>query len=736
MVRLPTRFILLHLPLLTGLLICSGCPISGEFPDWDSDGDGYNDAGDCDPNDASVFPGAVEICEDAVDNDCDGATDVVDDQCPDEDGDGYAAASAGGSDCDDLDASVNPGQSEVTCDAVDNDCDSTSLDDPDADADGVSLCSGDCDDGNASVYPGAAELCDNLDNDCDEHVDEYTDSDDDGDGYTECDDDCDDSDDRVYPGAYERCDGSDSDCDGSLPEDELDADGDGWIVCAGDCDDADDHVSPGATEICDDIDSDCNGAVDDECVECSVWVPADAASVSDALAVTGDGGVVCVSPGTYVENIDLPCGGVSLVGVAGAALTIFDGNGADSVIRLAACPGQTTRIEGFTVTHGDASSGGGVYVQDATVTLADMTFEFNTATHNGAAVYLDAATATLERLGVYDNTSTGVSSGDTGGGICAQHSVVTADSLDLRGNQAMSGGGFGAYLSDVTMTGVHLVDNTATLDGGGFHSDECSVYVSQVVATGNSAGTGEGGAMHIYASEGELTHLLLVDNHAARRAGGLSVVESPDRVDVAHARIAANTADSGSGLRFELSQVVGHHLSLVGNEAIAGASFSWGAGIFAEECTLDLSDLVAVNNLSNNCGGVIIKFSDYDLRYSDAWGNTPVDYGDMDDPTGTNGNLSVDPVLLDVTSFRPMSWDHHLSATSPLIDAGDPVLFDPDGSRGDMGAYGGDGGRLWDLDGDGFPEWWQPGPYDPVTYPGLDLDCDDLDPYRYPGRGC
>ena len=60
----------------------------------------------------------------------------------------------------------------------------------------------------------------------------------------------------------------------------------------------------------------------------------------------------------------------------------------------------------------------------------------------------------------------------------------------------------------------------------------------------------------------------------------------------------------------------------------------------------------------------------------------------------------------------------------------------PSGSPSDIGAYGGPGADRWDLDGDGYPSWWQPGPYDFSTYPGLGWDCDDLDAGIYPGNGC
>ena len=43
---------------------------------------------------------------------------------------------------------------------------------------------------------------------------------------------------------------------------------------------------------------------------------------------------------------------------------------------------------------------------------------------------------------------------------------------------------------------------------------------------------------------------------------------------------------------------------------------------------------------------------------------------------------------------------------------------------------------LWDVDLDGYPEWWQPGPYDETTYPAQQWDCDDRDPLVRPGAGC
>ena len=94
-----------------------------------------------DPCVGDVLPSA-EIC-DALDNDCDGAVDEeASDQVswyPDTDGDGYGDGTA---------AAV------VSCSAPA----------------GYVADNSDCDDSEATVYPGAIELCDGLDNDCDQQT--------------------------------------------------------------------------------------------------------------------------------------------------------------------------------------------------------------------------------------------------------------------------------------------------------------------------------------------------------------------------------------------------------------------------------------------------------------------------------------------------------------------------------------------------------------------------------------
>jgi len=76
----------------------------------------------------------------------------------------------------------------------------------------------------------------------------------------------------------------------------------------------------------------------------------------------------------------------------------------------------------------------------------------------------------------------------------------------------------------------------------------------------------------------------------------------------------------------------------------------------------------------------------FPITYNDVWNNNAGNYKDMPDQTEQNGNLSVDPLFESQTDF-------HLKPGSPLIDKGNPLLTDPDGSISDPGLYGGPNAR-------------------------------------------
>jgi hypothetical protein len=143
-------------------------------PAADADMDGYTFDMDCDDNNPTVNPGMEEICDDFMDNNCNG---ILDEGCSggetDNDNDGFTISM----DCNDNDATINPNAMEICGDSIDNNC-NILIDEGcgggliDFDMDGY-YSNSDCNDMDYMVNPGMLEICaDAVDNNCNGVVDE------------------------------------------------------------------------------------------------------------------------------------------------------------------------------------------------------------------------------------------------------------------------------------------------------------------------------------------------------------------------------------------------------------------------------------------------------------------------------------------------------------------------------------------------------------------------------------
>lgn len=109
-----------------------------------------------------------------------------------------------------------------------------------------------------------------------------------------------------------------------------------------------------------------------------IHVPADYATIQQAINAAVDGDNVVVAPGTYMENIDFLGKDLVLESSGGPAVTTIDGGGMESVASFVHGEGRATVIRGFTITNGGGTripatssshGGGGIFCSNNSAPL-------------------------------------------------------------------------------------------------------------------------------------------------------------------------------------------------------------------------------------------------------------------------------------------------------------------------------------------------------------------------------
>ncbi len=690
------------------------------------------DSTDCNDGRAESHPGATEYCN-GYDDNCDGTIDEptavdADTWYADADSDTYGNAAvsqkacsqpagyvADATDCDDARAATYPGATEY-CNGIDDDCNGTIDDDYAADAltwyadtdsdaygnaaSSTKACSApagyvadatDCNDGRAATHPGASEYCNGIDDDCNGTIDDsysvdasvwYADADSDtyGNasvsqnacsqpaGYVADSTDCNDTTSAAHPGATEICDGIDNDCDGAIDEDGGVTDGNTYYADV----DADLFGDESSTIVactqpagyvdnyydCDDADASEPIAVDDGGSASGTGSYSDPVDTVQAGIDLADECVV-VWAGVYTEyDIDLGGKSLDLWGVEGYETTSIDAglttcdysNPSDChpVFDISSGSGAAPTIHGFSVSGGtgfmssssssetcaDSSpSGGG----SETCTVTTYDFCGGGAYVNGDDPQFSDMVFSNNNLPEFNQVTTGswtqtwVES--MGGGVCAIGSNATFDGVVFASNYGDTGGGiYASSSSSLSLVHGWWDDNTA-LDGAGLAADDASYTVTNSVIACNAADT-DGGAFF-----GE--------------TGGTSTFTN--------VVIAYNTAGTAS---------------TNGSQTYSGVSTS-----------LTLYNLVAQANTASpmfyNAGTAAVKYAD--IKNAGAGGTT-------------SGVWTLSSIAAAGTQYTSIScdadWtndDASLRAGVASINAGDPssAYNDTDGSRNDLGAYGG-----------------------------------------------
>ncbi len=450
----------------------------------------------------------------------------------------------------------------------------------DADGDGADAAT-DCDDADSTRHPGAAEVCDEVDNDCDGEVDDaatdartwYADADGDGHG--------------VLAQPIAACRASD-----------------GLAALSDDCDDADAFVHPGATEVCDDVDNDCDGTVDAPGL-ITLDGATNHATIAEALDAAQDGSTVLLCDGTYEESVTIERE-VTLASLHGAGAVTLDAGHVGSVVTLAA--GAAT-LSGLVLTHGSGTLvggklvGGGIAVTDGLrLTVDDCVIEDNTA-ERGAGLFTEfGAVTTITGSIVRDNAATGWGGGAMVRGTLFAFSSGFSDNDASHGGAVMVSLDGTVSLHDLVMTGNHA----DTLGGAMYVMAGATVDADDgVVFSGNtSAGFGGGVALNDAAawSGGVFQH-----NVADNSGGGMMIALSPGvRTTVSGVIVADNAATNGAGI-FVSSEDATAALTL--RDAVLEANVASGVagGLYAYQGTLTLARVLATINTASTGGGVYLQ---------------------------------------------------------------------------------------------------------------------------------
>ncbi len=142
-------------------------------------------------------------------------------------------------------------------------------------------------------------------------------------------------------------------------------------------------------------------------------VPQECESIQAAIDAASDGDEIVVSIGVWKEQIDFSGKSLLIRSDVGAEETVIDAGHKGSVVTCSS--GDGTIVEGFTIRNGEATLGGGIYVQNASPTFRLCMIDFNTA-NQGGGVYA--------RLGnpVFDQCVFSFNTAEDGDGIWAKQS--------------------------------------------------------------------------------------------------------------------------------------------------------------------------------------------------------------------------------------------------------------------------------------------------------------------------
>ncbi|MEZ4235985.1 MAG: hypothetical protein R3F59_07435 [Myxococcota bacterium] len=466
-------------------------------------------------------------------------------------------------------------------------------------------------------------------------------------------------------------------------------------------------------------------------VSAGATVTVDGLELVNGLDATSGGVIQCtdatldVTAARIADGVSGVGGGLSMSNCSGTiADTLFEGNSGWSGGGVHVTGGGTVTLTGLELRGNDADfQGGGIYT-DGDVDIIDCLFDANHSYYGGGA-YANASYAEMSGGTYTNNTSDNDGGGlyvfagaplvsanyfeandssDEGGALRLKLSTGVVDDNTFVNNHAdYRGGAIKVSHEAITMDRNTYIGNSAWVYGGALFMKESASVLTGDQFEGNTAQYG--GAVSIDTGWGPLTiqDASFRDNHATDNGGHLHLHQPGQNLRLVRLDLEGGTADVGGAVYAYDSQILLRNVRAHNNDA----SVSGGA-VYVDATATTVTNSVFWRNTSPvgsalhvydgvgadvvnsvfglNTTGAAIEVASGTVpavSYSVFHDNT-ADVLGMTDPIGVDGNKSGAP------RFRnPGRGNFHLKANSKLIDLGDPSLSDPDGSRSDIGAYGG-----------------------------------------------
>ncbi|MBN1372797.1 MAG: hypothetical protein JW987_12725 [Anaerolineaceae bacterium] len=276
------------------------------------------------------------------------------------------------------------------------------------------------------------------------------------------------------------------------------------------------------------------------------------------------GGGVYIGSGSEVSLRDFSGIADNEATVAGGGARVYGrlvGNDGTAYVNFNSAPsgggvsvvGGELELTGSNINHNTATAadghGGGIEVSNAgIVTVIDSSTIASNVAYNGAGIYADGATVTLNGM-FYSNSAS-----NSGGGVyLANNAELTATSTYIGyndtnyENKAVNGGGMYVESGTVNFTGT-IVNNQATANGGGIYILAGTITLTDSILQENTSDV-DGGAVYIAGGFLFINGQWEIFDNQAGGNGGAVAVAGAGR---------ANLVASGGASRLETNHADGH----------------------------------------------------------------------------------------------------------------------------------------------------------------------------------